>query len=102
MKKEMKKEILAAIPNNWTDPLLTGPESAGELPYGYKEIENLLNTIRTRIKTILDAPNGICKYYPKEKDDCVCGCGSDISGAFICTTAYASKCQWAQEKGVNK
>lgn len=39
----------------------------------------------------------ICEFYPKEKDDPVCACGSDISGKFICTQKYSESCQWAIE-----
>ena len=40
----------------------------------------------------------ICEFYPKESDDSVCACGSDISGNFICTKEYSLSCQWAIER----
>ena len=44
-----EKRVLAAIPTNWTDPLLTGPEAViGNPPYDCRDIERLLNAIRAR------------------------------------------------------
>mgnify|MGYP001613002486 CR=1 FL=1 len=44
-----EKRILAAIPTNWCDPLLTGPKAViGKPPYDCRDIERLLNGIRAR------------------------------------------------------
>ena len=40
----------------------------------------------------------ICEFYPTEEDDCVCDCGSDVSGHFVCTKQYSLDCQWAIER----
>jgi hypothetical protein len=40
---------------------------------------------------------GKCEFYPGPKDGPVCSCGSDVSGAFICTKKYSETCQWAVE-----
>jgi len=41
---------------------------------------------------------GKCEFYPSEDDDCVCACGSDVSGPFVCTKEYSLSCQWAIEE----
>jgi hypothetical protein len=41
---------------------------------------------------------GKCEFYPEERDGCVCACGSDISGLFVCTVAYSLDCEWAKER----
>ena len=43
-----------------------------------------------------------CEFYPTDPEDCVCDCGSDISGSFICTEEYSNDCQWAIEKRMEK
>lgn len=39
-----------------------------------------------------------CEFYPIDPEDCVCACGSDISGSFICTEEYSNNCTWAIER----
>lgn len=34
----------------------------------------------------------ICEFYPKEGEGCVCNCGSDVSGKFVCTKEYSLTC----------
>ena len=51
--KLLNIEILGAIPNNWCDSLLTGPERVGDLPYDSPQVEKLLDGVRKRIKAIL-------------------------------------------------
>ena len=43
--------------------------------------------------------NRMCKYYPTD-DSCICGAGSDVSGALngICNVEYSEHCQWRIEK----
>lgn len=52
--REAQKEVdIAAIPSNWIDPILTGPESAlgGRAgAWGCPDIERLLNAVRERIR----------------------------------------------------
>jgi len=43
------------------------------------------------------AKNDKCEFYPTD-GDCVCACGSDISGDFICTKEYSKTCQWANKR----
>lgn len=45
--------ILSAVPTNWCDSLLTGPDGIGQPPYDCRHIENLLNGVRARIITAL-------------------------------------------------
>lgn len=47
------------IPNNWLDPLLSGPRAViGKYPYGCPGIERLLNRIRADILSLSpDAPS---------------------------------------------
>lgn len=51
MEKVDRSAVLAAMPTNWTDGLLTGPAAA--LPPGYayspRDIERLLLAIRERV-----------------------------------------------------
>jgi hypothetical protein len=43
----------------------------------------------------------MCKFYPRpEEETCVCGAGSDISGAEelgVCTDTLSKECRWANE-----
>ena len=42
---------------------------------------------------------GVCEFYPTDKDDPVCDCGSDISGPwFVCTKEYSLDCTWAVQR----
>ena len=48
--------LLDAIPSNWCDPLLTGPEAALHGKggtWGCPDIERLLNGVRERLKAAL-------------------------------------------------
>ncbi len=40
-----------------------------------------------------------CEFYPTKTDDCICNCGSDVSGGF-CTVEYSLDCQWANKERV--
>lgn len=46
--------LIAEVPHNWLDPILTGPTAA--LPHGYtytpRHVENLLNAIRARMQKV--------------------------------------------------
>ena len=47
----MTKEMIDIIPSNWCDPLLTGDKKVIDgPPYNCRDIENLLNALRKRIK----------------------------------------------------
>ena len=51
-------DLLAEIPSNWCDPLLTGKNAViGEPPYDCTDIEQILIAIRDRIKHKIDAIN---------------------------------------------
>jgi hypothetical protein len=39
-----------------------------------------------------------CEFYPTNPEDCVCACGSDIGGPFVCTEKYSKDCVWAVER----
>ncbi len=48
----LRKALLDAVPNNWLDPLLTGPKAViGQPPYNCKDIERLLNAVRARVSS---------------------------------------------------
>lgn len=47
------EECANAIPTNWCDPLLTGPNKVGELPA--RETEALLRGIQDRIRGLKSA-----------------------------------------------
>jgi hypothetical protein len=44
--------IAAAVPMNWCDPLLTGPDGIGQPPYDCRHIEKLLHGIKARLATL--------------------------------------------------
>lgn len=46
---ERVEKIVNAVPNNWLDPLLTGP-TAIKVPAGCPDIERLLNAVRERVR----------------------------------------------------
>ena len=79
----MKDLILKAIPKNWLDPLLTGPNKViGPAPYNSIDIENVLGGVRDRIskmplnKAVEHSQPKQCKpfdYCDKRKENC---CGS--------------------------
>ena len=56
-KRQMEQRVVrAAIPNNWLDPLLSGPKAViGMPPYDCRDIESLLNAIRARVDAALRA-----------------------------------------------
>ena len=48
--------LLACMPNNWCDPMLTGPQRViGDPPYECRDIERVLLGIRFRIENHLKA-----------------------------------------------
>lgn len=45
--------VLAAIPSNWLDPMLTGPDcDLGRPPYNCKDVEFLFIALRTRLEAL--------------------------------------------------
>lgn len=45
-----QKALIDCVPNNWLDPLLTGPNKIiGKEPFTCRDIENILNAIRKRM-----------------------------------------------------
>jgi hypothetical protein len=64
------QDILACIPNNWCDSLLTGPKGVIHLS-PCPEIEALLNGVRERIKALYlhpDTPKGRVVEITSELD----------------------------------
>ena len=54
-KEEEEEAILGAIPTNWLDPLLTGPNKViGPYPYTGTDIENLLRAVKDRVLVALN------------------------------------------------
>lgn len=51
---DLRSDILAAIPDTWLDPLLTGPTAVIRDPITPKQIEGLLNRIRESVSSVLD------------------------------------------------
>jgi len=48
--------LLACIPTNWLDPMLTGPQRVvGDPPYDCRDIERVLLAIRYRIEAHVKA-----------------------------------------------
>ena len=48
--------LLACIPTNWLDPILTGPQRViGDPPYDCRDIERVLLAIRYRIEAHVKA-----------------------------------------------
>lgn len=48
--------VLACIPTNWLDPMLTGPQRViGDPPYDCRDIERVLLAVRYRIEAHLKA-----------------------------------------------
>lgn len=45
------EEAAKAVPTNWVDSLLTGPDGIGDPPYHVPQIERLLLAIRDRLRT---------------------------------------------------
>jgi hypothetical protein len=71
-----RADILAAIPDNWLDPLLTGPTAVIRDPITPKQIEGLLNRIRENVSTVLDkhgfkAPVSKPRKRPAGRTGCV-------------------------------
>lgn len=50
----LEKRVLDAIPDNWCDPLLTGP-GAINIPAKCPDIERLLTGVRERVRRALSA-----------------------------------------------
>lgn len=59
MKLIDKDKVLAAIPDNWLDPLLTGPHKAlpDSGPYTPNDIERLMHRLRERLALIPETNN---------------------------------------------
>lgn len=56
--KEDAEKIIAIIPTNWIDPLLSGPDSPlSDPPYGCPEVEGLLLALKNRIITAFGKEN---------------------------------------------
>lgn len=55
----LREDALAAIPTNWLDSLLTGPDAALRAGYSYNgdDIERLLRAVRDRIAALSVSPS---------------------------------------------
>ncbi len=53
---QQRKLILDAIPTNWLDPLLTGPEAVVGQSLTNKDIERLTLAIRKRVEELMPLP----------------------------------------------
>lgn len=73
--------LLAAIPSNWCDPLLTGPNAV--LPKGYSytpaDVERLLNAIRERLQKAIAANKSASGPSPAAGDGYAGRNGSEVS-----------------------
>jgi hypothetical protein len=49
----LRRRVMDAIPSNWCDPLLTGPEAIN-FPAKCPDIERLLNGVRERVRHALN------------------------------------------------
>jgi hypothetical protein len=49
----LREALAEAVPTNWTDPLLTGPDGIGQPPYSCQHIERLLRAVKARIDAAL-------------------------------------------------
>lgn len=48
---KLESRVLAAIPDNWLDSLLTGPNAVlGEPPWYCPDVERLLKAVRERVR----------------------------------------------------
>lgn len=52
--REAMEKCENAIPMTRLDELLTGPSRIGDLPYNGKDVECLLNALRSRIRTLIE------------------------------------------------
>jgi hypothetical protein len=50
---QLREALADAVPTNWTDPLLTGPDGIGKPPYSCQHIERLLYGVKARIVAAL-------------------------------------------------
>jgi hypothetical protein len=50
---DLGNRLIAAVPTSWLDPLLTGPDAIGKLPFGCPEIEALMTGVSNRLRRIL-------------------------------------------------
>jgi hypothetical protein len=81
----IREECAKAIPTNWLDPLLTGPNKVIQGPkYSNKDIENLCHAIQNRIRTA--QPGKANSAKPAEKAT-VCLCGAPIGS------------EWCRDRG---
>jgi hypothetical protein len=53
-KEKLRADVLAAIPDAWLDPLLSGQAAVIREPITPRQIEELLTRIRTNISAVLD------------------------------------------------
>jgi hypothetical protein len=58
MTEKQRRAIIDAVPDNWLDPLLTGPEAVigKQGPYTARDIENVLRAIRERVIAAVGEP----------------------------------------------
>ena len=64
----------------------------------YKTQQEKLKIFENKRIDEIKTSENICEFYPKEKDDPVCACNSDISGKFVCTREYSKSCPYAIER----
>lgn len=50
IRADEREKCAALIPTNWLHPLLSGPESVGDLPYDCEEVERLLWKLAAAIR----------------------------------------------------
>lgn len=50
----LRDAVLAAFPDSWLDPLLTGPAAVVKIPAGCPEIAELLQSVRRRVEEVFE------------------------------------------------
>jgi hypothetical protein len=55
--KTKDQRVMGAIPTNWIDPLLSGPDGIGQPPYDCRDIEKLLRGVQDRVRLALRVPH---------------------------------------------
>lgn len=54
MTQQEQEDILDTFPNNWLDPLLSGPASVlGQPPFDCPAVERLINALRERVAAVM-------------------------------------------------
>ena len=53
-----QQRIIAAVPTNWCDSLLTGPDGLGPQPWDCRHIEKLLRGVQDRVKAAIAKASG--------------------------------------------